>query len=115
MGYRLFAKASPAEEGHRAVMDFFESVNEQGRFLWALSSLLKGVGCVVNEDYCAFPDWGDPDPELHFTGVKIGSFDQEATVSLEEFNSLMNEACAGYLILHPEDQESLRALVSANT
>ncbi|MFM4822929.1 ribonuclease toxin immunity protein CdiI [Aeromonas hydrophila] len=54
------------------ITDFFNSMNLQGEFLFMLQDLVHKVGCGVNESYCSFPDFEDPDPECHFDGIMFG-------------------------------------------
>jgi len=103
----LFDNIDSRHDNGWIVKSFFNSIYSQGKFLWALPSLVSKAGCGVNEDYCAFPDFLDPDPELHFFGVKIGVFRDEVIISDDEFERILDFACDRYCALHPEDAEQL--------
>lgn len=54
------------------IKDFFNLMNLKSKFLFMLPDLVHKVGCGVNETYCSFPDFEDPDPECHFDGIMFG-------------------------------------------
>jgi len=83
----------------------------QERFLWSLPLILNRKGCAVNEDYCFFPDLTDPDPEYHFSGVKVGVMDSEVVMTFEELLTFVRQACAKFVELHPEYKTQVEHLV----
>lgn len=113
METQLFEGPLTESRRDRVALDFFNSVHAQGEFLWALPLLLKRFGCALNDDFCCFPDWADPDPDLHFEGVKIGSGGSELILSLEAFESVLREACARYIMLNPGQEGAVKSTVEA--
>lgn len=101
----IFEKIDLKNDPYWVVKEFFNSIYQQDRFLWALPLLLSRKGCVVNEEYCLFPDPGDQDPSSHFSGVICGSFNDEVNVSDEIFLMHLKDACDRYLRLHPNDAD----------
>ncbi len=79
--------------------------------MWALPLILGRKGCGVNEDYCFFPDFTDPNPEYHFSGVKIGLMDDEVLITDEELSRFVRQACDKYVLLHPEHKQQLAEIV----
>lgn len=89
------------------VEEFFNSIYSQDRFLWALPNLVSGISCVVNDDYCRFPDSQDPDPEMHFDGVLFGIGDDEIIIGRDVYEKFFRDACKRYISLHPEHKENV--------
>ncbi|MCO4859205.1 ribonuclease toxin immunity protein CdiI [Herbaspirillum sp. WGmk3] len=90
---------------------FFNSLESQNRFLWALRLMVDRRGCAVNYDYCFFSDLSDPDPEYHFLGVKIGFGDNEIQLTDEEFAEFLGRACERYMQLHPEEKDEVTSIL----
>jgi hypothetical protein len=107
----LFDGSLTDARSDRIAVDFFNSVYAQGEFLWALPLLLKRFGCALNDDFCCFPDCADPDPSLHFDGVKVGSGGGELVMSIEAFETVLRESCAQYIMLHPEQKGAVRLAI----
>ncbi|MBW9336847.1 ribonuclease toxin immunity protein CdiI [Herbaspirillum sp. RU 5E] len=93
------------------VKDFFNSLESRNRFLWALRLMVDRRGCAVNYDYCFFSDLSDPDPEYHFSGVKIGVGDNELQLTDEEFAEFLGRACERYMQLHPEEKDEVTSIL----
>lgn len=94
------------------IKDFFNSMNLQCKFMDMLPSLIHGIGCVVNDTYCSFPDLEDPDPECHFEGMLFGVWEGEIIVfKLVGFN-YTRFARKKYIQLHPEDSEKVNSLLA---
>jgi len=93
------------------VKEFFNSLQSQERFLWALRLIVDRRGCAVNYDYCFFSDLNDPDPEYHFSGVKIGVGDHEIQLTDEEFAEFLGRACERYMQLHPEEKDEVTSIL----
>ncbi|MEZ0192327.1 ribonuclease toxin immunity protein CdiI [Ralstonia solanacearum] len=99
----LFDAGGFCNDLDRIVKSFFNSIYDQGRFVWALKLLVKKQGCVINEDYCLFPDVEGADPSFHFEGVMFGGPDGEVIVSEEQYDEYLNLACERYIGLCPND------------
>ena len=69
----MFVGKTFTGDSDRIVKSFFNSIYDQDRFLWALKLVVDKRGCVVNDDYCLFPEPQSPDPSGHFEGVLFGS------------------------------------------
>lgn len=102
---KIFDKVDLKNDPYWVVKEFFNSIYQQDSFIWALPLLLSRKGCVINEEYCLFPNPDDPDPTCHFSGVLCGSMDDEVNVSDEIFQMHLREACDCYLRLHPNDKD----------
>jgi hypothetical protein len=100
----IFENTDATEDSDRPVIEFINSIYAQNKFLWALPLIVSKRGCVVNEDYCLFPDWTDPDPEFHFEGVMFGGVNGEAVIGEDSCSKYIDEACTRYLRLHPSDR-----------
>ena len=107
----LFGASAYVDESDRVAMGFFNSVYAQGRFLWALKLIASKQGCVVNEDYCLFPDMNDPDPSCHFEGVSFGGVGGEMIVSEAKCREYVNMACKRYVAQCPDDLDSVDAIL----
>jgi hypothetical protein len=94
------------------IKDYFNSMNLQGKFLWMLPYLINKIGCGVNETYCSFPDFEDPDPECHFEGMMFGVWEGEIIVPESVGFKYVRLACEKYLHLHPEDTEKVNTLLA---
>jgi len=103
----LFGANVFANESDRIAMSFFNSIYAQERFLWALKLIASKQGCVVNEDYCLFPDMSDPDPSSHFEGVKFGGLGGEVVVSEARCGEYVAMACKRYKAERPSDSRSV--------
>ena len=99
---------------HWIVKEFFNSIYQQDRFLWALPLIVEKKGCGVNEEFCFFPDLKDPDPVYHFAGVTFGTMDDEVIISEEQCNAYLKEACDRYLEYNPEDLGLITRAVREN-
>lgn len=109
----LFDANSFANESDRIVLSFFNSVHAQGRFLWALKLITSKQGCVVNEDYCLFPDPNDPDPSCHFDGVMFGGMNGEVIVCQAKYFEYIDTACRRYVMHNPDDTDNVNAILKA--
>lgn len=107
----LFGANAFADESDRVAMSFFNSVYAQGRFLWALKLIASKQGCVVNEDYCLFPDMSDADPSCHFEGVMFGGVGGEVIVSDVRCREYVAIACKRYVAQCPGDLDVVDALL----
>ncbi|HBQ7915358.1 TPA: ribonuclease toxin immunity protein CdiI, partial [Klebsiella aerogenes] len=83
-----------------------------GKFIWMLPYLINKIGCGVNETYCSFPDFEDPDPECHFEGIMFGVWDGELIVPEFVGFKYVRLACEKYIQLHPEDTEKVNELLA---
>ncbi|MDE1483439.1 ribonuclease toxin immunity protein CdiI [Xenorhabdus bovienii] len=108
---RLFEKIDYDNDSEWVMKEFFNSLYTQGKFLWALPHILKKSGCGVNETYCVFPDFDDPDPEYHFDGITFGVWEGEIIVPESVGFDYVKLACDKYLQLHPEDKDKINALL----
>ncbi|KJP11530.1 hypothetical protein YA33_03520 [Klebsiella aerogenes] len=77
-----------------------------------LPYLINKIGCGVNETYCSFPDFEDPDPECHFEGIMFGVWDGELIVPEFVGFKYVRLACEKYIQLHPEDTEKVNELLA---
>lgn len=103
------------------VKHIFNTFGRSYNFLSIVDSLLKKQGTVINDEGCSFPEDLDED-ELYndyggipFEGVNCWSFDNEVTVSEEEFFKVLKMACERYIELHPEKKEELEQIISQST
>ncbi|MFD3242547.1 ribonuclease toxin immunity protein CdiI [Rahnella perminowiae] len=112
MNEYLFENTDYESDPEWVIRDYFNSMNLQGKFMWMLPYLINKVGCGVNETYCSFPDWNDPDPECHFEGIMFGVWEGEIIVPESVGFNYVKLACEKYLQLHPEDTEKVNALLA---
>jgi hypothetical protein len=104
MKNKLFKYVNFDNDPHWVVKDFFNSIYQQDKFLWALPLLVEKKGFGINEEFCFFPDLNDPDPIYHFSGVTFGTMDDEVIVSDDQYNKYLKEACERYIEDNPEDR-----------
>ena len=94
------------------IKDFFNSLNLYGKFIWGVEYIINRVGFVIDETYCNFPDWNDPDLECHFEGIMFGVWEGEIIVSETLGFKYVRLACEKYLALHPEDTDKINELLA---
>ena len=114
MEKNLFKNVNHQTDPHWIAKQFFNSMYQQDRFLWALPLMVERTGCCVNEEFCFFPDLNDPDPVYHFSGVNFGTFDDEIIITDEQYNSYLIEACARYVEENPADKKKVNAILGGN-
>ncbi|EIW9480732.1 ribonuclease toxin immunity protein CdiI [Klebsiella aerogenes] len=95
-----------------AIKDFFNSINLYGKFIFGIQYVVNKIGFVIDETYCTFPDWEDPDPECHFKGIIFGVWGGEIIVPEPIGFKYVRLACEKYLQLHPEDTEKVNELLA---
>ena len=113
MNKSIFEEVDSRTDPNWIVKEFFNSIYYQGRFLWALPLILERKGCGVNEDYCFFPDYSDPNPEYHFDGVKVGLMEDEVLISDRELLKFVRLACDKYVLLHPEHARQVAEITAS--
>jgi hypothetical protein len=99
----LFEARTFGDESDRIIKEFFNSIYDQKRFLWAMDLVVSKRGCTVNEEYCLFPDFIDADPSGHFEGVKFGGMFGETVISETKCREYIDLACERYIALCPGD------------
>ncbi|MEH6461364.1 ribonuclease toxin immunity protein CdiI [Chitinimonas sp. JJ19] len=82
----VFPSVSHGKDYGWQALEFFNSLCSQDSFFWGVCLLVNKAGCVVNDDYCAFPDVTSDDLNDHFDGVLFGIGDSEVIVSEEFFS-----------------------------
>ena len=105
MKNQLFKNIDFKNDPYWVVKEFFNSIYQQDKFLWALPLLVEKKGCGVNEEFCFFPDLNDPDPVYHFTGVTFGTIGDEVIVTDDQCSTYLMDACDRYLKDNPEDRD----------
>lgn len=91
------------------VKEFFNYISEED-FVGCLSSIVNRDGCVLDEEYCLFPDLS---PDGDFVGVKVGTFGNERIYSEAEFLVFLRAACGRYSEKHPEATVVISGLLSS--
>lgn len=94
------------------IKDFFNSINLYRKFVWGVEYIINKIGFVIDETYCNFPDWNDPDPTCHFEGIMFGVWEGEIIVSEMLGFKYIKLACEKYLKLHPEDTKQINELLA---
>ena len=99
----------------------FNNFGNRSDFLLTIACLLGKEGTVVNESGCHFPNDLD-EYELYndydgvpFEGVECWSFEDEVTVSEEDFFSVLKIACERYIELHPNEKDELQKIMAQST
>lgn len=110
---RLFDAADPLPGLHWIVAEFFNAVHSQGRFLWALPTLVDRSGCVIDDVHCSFPDLDSPDPDDHFTGVRFGVLDDDVSLTDTAARAALQAACTRYLRQRPGDRVRVETLLDS--
>ena len=103
----LFELSNVENDPEWIVKEFFNSAYLQREFVSAVNAISEGRSCVINEDYCLFPEPESSDPDLHFDGVKFGIMDDQVIVAHDAFRTFLRAACGRYIQLHPEDRDKL--------
>lgn len=98
-------------EGADLVRIFFNTAFRRGRFIRALGAVVKRADCVLDYDFCLFPDYADADPYCHFEGVRVGIGSTEELVDEVAFGAVINEACERYVALFPEERGRIDAVL----
>lgn len=111
MKNQLFESIDFDNDPYWIVKEFFNSIYEQGRFLWALPLIFEKKGCAVNKEYCFFSDLNDSDPSSHFSGVMFGTFEDQVIVSSERCLVYLKIACDRYLEENPEDRSLVTSIL----
>ncbi|EPG6258948.1 ribonuclease toxin immunity protein CdiI [Klebsiella aerogenes] len=112
MNEYIFENIDYENDPEWVVRDYFNSMYLQGKLIWMLPYLINKIGCGVNETYCSFPDFEDPDPECHFEGIMFGVWDGELIVPEFVGFKYVRLACEKYIQLHPEDTEKVNELLA---
>lgn len=100
----LFAKVDCRIDRDYNAKTFLNSMYEQGCFIESIDSIVHRENVVVDYDCCLFPDFSSDEPASHFDeGVKFALFDNELIISEAACAALVDQACAKYVELHPED------------
>lgn len=79
---------------------FFNLVYQDNYFLEVIDHLVNRQGFVFNDVGCVFPDTNSYYEEDHFSGVYFFIGVQELTVSDNEFEKLLHDACKKYNEIH---------------
>lgn len=107
MSRTLFAISNVENNSEWIIKEFFNSVYDQGEFISVVNVISARRSCVINEDYCLFPELDSPDFELHFDGVKFGIMSDQIVITDDVFREFLCEACHRYIRFHPEDRDAL--------
>ncbi|QNA88418.1 ribonuclease toxin immunity protein CdiI [Massilia sp. Dwa41.01b] len=91
--------------------EFLNSMYSQGRFVRAIEGIVNREDIIVNDEYCLFPEPDLNEPIAHFEGVKFVAFDSELVISEAACSTIIDQACANYLRLHPEDTGEINAIL----
>ena len=118
---RLFENIDPKKDEFIVVKELLNHFGKRTNFPSIVDGLLDKEGTAINEDGCCFP--GDLDEyELYndyngipFEGVKCWVYEDEITVSEEEFFRLLKEACERYIELHPDEKDELQKIMAQST
>lgn len=81
---------------------FFNLVYQDNCFLEVVDHLVNGRGFVLNDIGCVFPNVDSYYEEDRFSGVYFFIGEQELTISDNEFEKLLHDACKKYNEIHPE-------------
>ncbi len=92
---------------------FLNSMYEQGYFVECIEGIVQRESIVVNEQYCLFPDFDSDDPSMHFEGVNFMLFDNKLIISEAACSALVDQACAKYVQLHPEDSAKISEILKS--
>jgi hypothetical protein len=114
MNEKFFENVDYENNPHWVVKEFFNSIYQQGEFLWALPLIVGKRGCTVNEEFCFFPDLSDSDPVYHFQGVTFGTFGVEVVITDEQCGAYLREACERYVEKNPAARERIAAILNTS-
>jgi hypothetical protein len=103
----LFKLSNVQNDPEWIIKEFFNSAYSQGEFISTVSAISKGRSCIINEDYCIFPEPESSDPEMQFDGVKFGIMDDQVLVTQDAFRTYLRTACGRFIQLHPEERDKL--------
>jgi len=92
---------------------FLNSMYEQGYFLECIEGIVNRENIVVNDQFCLFPDFDSDEPSSHFEGVNFRLFNDELIISEAACSALVDQACAKYVQLHPEDSAKINAILQS--
>lgn len=107
MSITLFRLSNVKNDPDWIIKEFFNTAYLQGEFVLVANAISEGRSCVINEDYCLFPEFESPDIELHFDGVKFGIMHDQVVVSNDTCRKFLHSACDRYIRLHPEDKDKI--------
>lgn len=113
---RLFGLVAGDFEIDGVIRGYFDCIYDDGIFLDALDNFSRGESYVRDGVYCVFPEVSDPDYGF-FKGVRFevgypSAGGRAIAVSVEDFVSYLELACARYISLHPMDCEQVSRLLS---
>jgi hypothetical protein len=91
------------------VQTFFNAIPDF-RFIQTVAKLLQGIGAFINDTSCLFPGDLEPDEPV-FEGIRFRLFEDVVSVSHEEFNHWLREACRSYVMDNPEDSKDLEQVL----
>src|SRR3954468_12821852 len=112
MGYMtMFWPKDFRDDDDRIIKYFFNSIYDHNKFMYAMKLVVNKTGCVINEDYCLFPDFVDADPSGHFEGVMFGGMFEETTVSEEKCHRYVDLDCERYVEMHPGEADKMSDLL----
>ena len=91
--------------------EFLNSMYSYGNFTRVIDGIVSRENIIVNDEYCLFPDHECDDPMFYFEGVKFVAFTNEYVISEAACSAIIDQACAHYLRLHPEDTAKMNAVL----
>lgn len=112
MNEYLFEMIDYNNDPNWVIKDFFNSLNLSERIIDSVEKMINRCGFVINETYCHFPDFTDPDSELHFEGIMFGVWEGEIIVSDAIGYKYAKLACEKYLYFHPDKKEEVTYLMN---
>ncbi|XYQ54996.1 ribonuclease toxin immunity protein CdiI [Pectobacterium carotovorum] len=107
----IFEKTNYNNDNEWIIMDFFNSLNLQNKFIYGIDSIIKKHGFVINETYCQFPDLQELDTDFHFEGIMFGVWEGEVIVPEKTALKHIRLACERYVKIHPEDADKVKFLL----
>jgi len=106
-----FPVADWRDDLHWMVKSFFNYVCEQGSLVTVLNVVTQRYGYAYNEEYCVFPDPGDPDPSLHFDGVAFGVSKEEVIITEVECWRYVRQAGLFWIGQNKNDADAVRRIL----
>lgn len=110
----LFENIDKIRDPHWLVKQVFNSFCEQSHFIDALECVVKKWGITVDVAYCWFPRMQEPDPALHFVGIKFGEMDDEIVISEDDFVKHLIAACREFVKLRPQYHQRVKELLETS-
>lgn len=86
---------------------------EDGYFIECIDGIVIRGTVVVNGLRCMFPDFEIGEPASHFEGVKFALYDNQIIISEAACSALVDQACARYAQLQPENSAKISDILQA--